>query len=219
MSQATIATTYNLDQPLSCGSLRAEDFRVCVPEGQVGDYKIERFSVSEDQAKFANLRGRYIKADKYTGLYQRNNIWMSDTPAEIGDHIGFCRRASGDVLVTGLGLGMSVSVLMRLAEVKSVTVIEKSQEVIELVGNHLQESLFGSKLRIVNADAYEYKPAKDERYDCAWHDIWMDLCTDNLEEITKLKRKWCRKVGMQEAWVEGLLRLEKRRYERSGSWR
>jgi hypothetical protein len=180
-------------------------FKVNIPEGRSGDWKIERYSLTEDEARFASMRGRSIRAGTYTGLFNRNAIWMSDTPGEIRDHIGFCQDAHGRVLITGLGLGMAIAVLLRKPNVTHVTVIEKSEDVIRLVAEHLPEQ---SKLNVIHADAFEYSPSKEDRFDFAWQDIWQHICVDNLEEITRLKRKWCRRVGSQSAWVEGTLRRQ-----------
>ena len=52
------------------------DVRVDVPEGVCGDWKVEKFTVSDDDAKFHNMRavfsfgggGRTIKPGDYTKL-------------------------------------------------------------------------------------------------------------------------------------------------------
>lgn len=52
----------------------------------------------------------------------------------------------------------------------------------------------------------------DDNFDVSiYWDIWPDVCTTNLAEITKLKRRYARRVnpgGRQLAWVEGLLRRQ-----------
>jgi hypothetical protein len=32
--------------------------------------------------------------------------------------------------------------------------------------------------------------SKGKRYDMVWHDIWDDICSDNLEGMAKLHRKY-----------------------------
>ncbi len=82
-------------------------------------------------------------------------------------------RRGGDVLVTGLGLGMFVETVLRHepARVRSVTVIEASADVVALVGGVLAAT-HPERLRIVCADAFRWAPAEGERYSVVWHDIW-----------------------------------------------
>ena len=87
------------------------DIRVDVPEGERGPWKVERFTVTEDDIKLHNIRcsfafgmrGREMEAGTYTKLTRNGAIIMSDTVAEIGDHSYFVRRAKGRVLINGLG--------------------------------------------------------------------------------------------------------------------
>ena len=50
------------------------------------------------------------------------------------------------------------------------------------------------------ADALEYKPPRGEQYDVVWHDIWPNICTDNLPEMHKLHRKYGRRCNWQGSW-------------------
>ena len=108
---------------------------VDLPEGRVGDWSVERFTVSKDEAMFDAIRslGRSVLPGTYTRLMRGRTVVMSDTPAEKRDHMGAVRRAEGDVLVAGLGLGMAVAAMLNRPEVRCVTVIEQAQEVIDLV--------------------------------------------------------------------------------------
>jgi hypothetical protein len=49
-------------------------------------------------------------------LMRGDKIVMSNTPSEVTDLIEFRRRAAGDVLINGLGLGIAVQ--MALAKVE-----------------------------------------------------------------------------------------------------
>ena len=69
-------------------------YKVDIPEGQSGDWKVEKFTVSEEEAKLNNLRaafsfsdrGREIEPGEYTRLRRNGVVVLSDTPAEIRDH-------------------------------------------------------------------------------------------------------------------------------------
>ena len=187
---------------------------VTVPEGTKGAWCVERFEVSKRDADFENMRsifggGRYIRPGIYTRLTRHGHVVMSDTPAEKSDHLSPVLRASNHCLVNGLGLGMVVNAMLLKPEVTKVTVVERSEDVIALVAPHYL-SQYGDRVNIVLADAFAYKPTG--QYDVVWHDIWDNICSDNLEQMTKLKRKYGRRAQWQGCWCE----YETRRYARAG---
>jgi len=191
-----------------------------IPEGESGDWKIERFTVSEQEAKFDNMRAsihgsrRFCWPGTYTRLTRNGKTIMSDTVDEVGDILGPIREAKnrgGDVLINGLGLGIVVNAILKNDNVNSVTVIEISQDVIDLVGSHWMEK-YGDRLNIIKADALEYKSPKGMKYSVVWHDIWDNICADNLEEMKKLHRKYGRKSEWQGSWCRADCEYYNRRY-------
>jgi hypothetical protein len=178
---------------------------VSLPEGQIGKWTVKRFTVSEQDAKFTALRaafkGRgYVPAGTYTQLHcQGRGIVMSDTPDERRDHYEAVRRAEGHVLINGLGIGMVLAAVLKKLEVSKVTVVELDPDVVALVG---PTYTIDSRVHIVTASAYDYQPPKGERYGAVWHDIWDHICGDNLEGMTKLKRKYGRRTDWQGCWCE-----------------
>lgn len=187
-------------------------YKVAVPEGQVGDWKITKLTVSDEDSKMDQLRSllsytpRYCPPGSYTRLTYKGEVVMSDTPDEIRDHWKLFREARGHVLLNGLGLGVALQGVLLKPEVEFVTVIEISQDVISLVQSHY-ESLFPDKFEIINTDALEYKPNK--RYNVVWHDIWPLICSDNLEDMKKLHRKWGRKTDWQASWCRELCEYQR----------
>jgi len=221
-----------------------DDYRVDIPEGESGQWSVKRFTVSEEEAKFERLRavisfsggGRGVPAGTYTGLYHRNSVVMSDTPNEIRDHLGFIIRAKGRVLIHGLGLGMCAAAVLKKEEVTHVTVVEKSPDVIKLVGPSMVAlakekagkacvlrsgtghfDLGEPVLTIKLDDCFTWKPKKGERWDVVWHDVWDDICTDNLPEMAKLHRRFGRRCDWQGSWCRDRL-LSERRRERRSEW-
>ena len=171
-----------------------------VPDGVSGDWKVETFEVpKEDLSQMISLwkTGRAVPSGKYKSLKRRGTIVMSNTPDEIRDFSRFVHRAKGSVLVNGLGLGVLLKALLNKPEVTNVTVIEKSEDVIKLVA---PTYLSDQRVKIINADAFEYVPPKNQRFDAVWHDIWDYICADNLEEMKKLHRKYGRRTEYQESW-------------------
>lgn len=177
---------------------------VTVPDGKSGDWSVETFEVGGDEMNFFNLRAmlrpgcRTIEEGTYKKLCYKGNIIMSNTPAEIDDHMYFIRHiARGKVLLNGLGLGVALKAILEKPEVESVTVIENSQDVINLVAPSFKDN---PKVQIILADAYTWKPPKGVVYDAVWHDIWSNLCESNLEGMHKLHRKYGKKAMWQGSW-------------------
>jgi len=200
-----------------------EEYKVDVPEGREGAWSIKRFTVTKEAGlheaamSLFSGHGRHVPAGTYTGLYRGGDPIMTDTPDEIRDHRRFMRRSTGDVLIAGLGIGMVLQGCAVKPEVKSVTVIELSPDVIKLVEAHYKAKSFGRKVTIINADIFEWKPAKGVKLDCAWFDIWDGLCTDNLDEMAKLNRRFARICPDKGSWGRELL-LDRRRQQKDAPW-
>ena len=185
-----------------------------IPEGVVGDWAVERFTVTKEQAEMDRLRsmfaygsrGRCVPEGTYTRLRRGGAVWMSDTPDEIADHYEPIRRAKGEVLIHGLGLGVVANACLMKPEVDRVTVVELAAEVIELVGPWLQAqaTAHGTPLCIVHDDALTWTPTRGARWDMVWHDIWPTICYDHLEDMKRLHRRFGRRASWQGSWARDL---------------
>ena len=199
------------------------EIKVDIPDSEKGDWKISTFEIKEKDAEFQNVRSMFSSGPRTNykpGIYKRLSrngyVIMSNTPDEISDHMYFIREAKGKILINGLGLGVCLKAILKKPEVTSVTVIEKEQDVIDLVGKHFTDP----RLTIICADALTYKPPKNERYDFVWHDIWDDICTDNLKTMATLHRKYGKKCDQQDSWKRDYLKyrrdIERREEKRWG---
>jgi spermidine synthase len=156
-----------------------------VPEGIKGIAKIEHFKVSEDDSKMSIFRREYVPVGKYTRLRVHNGIMMSDTNMEQRTNYEVKSKSHGNVLIAGLGIGMILKPILEKPEVSSVLVIEKYQDVIDLVASYYEHP----KLTVVCADIFDWKPEKDQKFNAIYFDIWPDICVDNINEINQLHRK------------------------------
>lgn len=175
--------------------------KVSVPPAAVGNWRIETFEVPDEPSiALFRLGARAPSPGTCTRLMRGRQLVMSDTNAEMRDHYEPVRRAKGHCLVNGLGLGMVANAMARKDGVDRVTVIERAPEVIELVAKTLDP-----KIEVINACAFTYRPPKSVRYGCVWHDIWDDICLDNLPEMTRLHRKYGRRCDWQGSWCRHTL--------------
>lgn len=180
-----------------------------------GDFAISKFSVSSKDIR-AMIDG--IPAGEYVKLTCNGDVVMSNTPMEERTNRRFVVSANGDVLIGGLGIGMIIMAIQDEPKVKSITVIEKSQEVIELVASKLP---FNDKVQIINADVFTWKPEKGQKFDCIYMDIWNWVNSDVWEEEMKpLKRKYCHYMKSKsespkrftECWAEWEAKNNRRLY-------
>lgn len=179
-----------------------------VPDGKSGDWEVSTFTVTEEEIKIFNIRAmfqpgcRTMSAGIYKKLTRNGQTIMSNTPAEIQDHRYFIYKAikSESVLINGLGLGVALTKILN-NDIGLVTVIEKSKDVISLVSPTFSSD---HRVEIIHADAFDYKPPKGKKYDVVWHDIWDNICSDNLPEMTRLHRKYGRRTNWQGSWCKEL---------------
>jgi predicted membrane-bound spermidine synthase len=133
---------------------------------------------------------------------------MSDTPAEVADHRELIHVASGSVLLNGLGLGVAARLILAKPVVTDVTIIELSPDVIKLVSPHISDP----RLTIIEADAFTWQPPRGKRFNAVWHDIWDDICSDNLPGMHKLHRRYGRRADWQGSWCRELCEFYLQRY-------
>ena len=186
-----------------------------IPDQKFGDWEIRTFTVTkedEDRQKTRMLfqmgkmgSMRMTPAGTYKKLLRKDGtVVMSNTPDELKDQVDFLRHAHGNVLINGLGLGITLKMLRTVNRTDSVTIIEIDKDIIKTVGEYYLKE-YGDWLTIIHADARIYKPKKDEYYNAVWHDIWDDIHTNNLELMKTLTRKYARKTDWQACWCRELV--------------
>jgi hypothetical protein len=156
-----------------------------IPAAEFGMWSIvkRKFDLAK-AAEYLERYERFIPGVTHTFLHHLTGATISiggdcimeDTPAELSKHLDFVMRATGDVLVTGLGLGCVVRGLLAVDKIQSITVIERDAGVIEHVGSTFHDS----RVEIVHSDAIEYVENNERRFDAAWHDLWSN--PDNDEQ-------------------------------------
>lgn len=199
--------------------MRKKEFRLgtcTVPDGESGPWKISTFTLNETEARRFNLcnmrnPNQWLDPGTYRRLaHDRRGVVMSNTPMEVRTNCEPFYHATGRVLINGLGLGMLLEAILSKPVVTNVRVIELDEHVIKLVAPHFQKD---KRVEIVQADALTYHPARGEKFDYVWHDIWDQISDRNLPEMAKLGRRYNRRVANQQGWwARDIIREDARRY-------
>jgi hypothetical protein len=116
------------------------------------------------------------------------NVWMSCTPAEMLSQRQGIRRATGKVLIGGLGMGWFLRKVAEKKSVKEIIVVEKSQELLDWFGKDLCKKIAKdtkTKIKVICDDVLNHmgKHGKDTRH---LIDIWKDY----PNEFCYLSKEW-----------------------------
>jgi len=182
------------------------DIEYNIPDCENGDWKIETFDIEKDiDLDFITIweNGEKLPKGRYKRLLRGKNVIMSNTPNEIKDFIQFIDTAKGNVLISGLGMGLVLSFLLSKKEVESITVLEISKDLIDLISPHVKDD----RVKIIHADAFKWHPPKNSYWEYAWHDIWDNTCSSNIKEMKRLKNRYKKYVDYQECWGEEICEI------------
>ena len=180
----------------------AEYFRSDVPAGRSGAWAVEKVSIpAREYDPAADPRPDCFKfrPGVYTCLRRDATQFMTDLYDEWWTQQAGVAEAlarGGEVLITGLGLGLVAEAMLRPvgSRVSRVTIVELSPDVIRLMKPYLH-SRYPEKIEIIEADAFTWEPPPARRFTIGWHDIWPDPhAPENAEEMRRLgerHRPWC----------------------------
>lgn len=164
--------------------------------------------LAEDFSEIAPL-GFFEEEFVFPAVLEGGNEWMTLSPIDIDTCDEAIEDASGRVVTFGLGLGYYAYMVSEKEEVKSITVVEKSRDVIELFEKFILPHFpHKEKVKIVCEDAFVYaeKEMPREKFDYAFVDTWRDAgdgapmykrmkALENLSESTRFSY-----------WIEGYLK-------------
>lgn len=144
----------------------------------------------------------------FPAVLEDGNEWMTLTPVDLDTCEAAIESARGKVVTFGLGLGYFAYMASEKECVSSVTVVERSREVIRLFEKHiLPQFPHSKKIKIVCADAFDYArnamPA--EMFDYAFVDTWRDA-SDGAPMYEKMKALEHLSPGTEFSyWIESFL--------------
>ncbi len=136
-------------------------------------------------------------------LLQDDQDWMLDAPSESMTNDPIASLAHDKVLTFGLGIGYFHYMCMLNPKVKSITVIEKSQEVINMFKNYIYPQFpHDISLEIICGDAYDYYNKEYlEQFDFIYSDIWQSN-DDGLYHINKMLEQYHNPDKDIHFWIE-----------------
>jgi hypothetical protein len=187
-------------------------------------YKINHIKLSKSEVIMELIRNSdnywYVKGLKPNFNYVRlikkgDGIMMSDTSMERNTNERFIKKANGDVLIFGLGLGLIIFPLLNDESVKSITVVELYQDLIDVVKPKIQEKDIHNKVNIIRGDCFVNKFPKEKKFDTIYFDIWIDIIESNYEEQKTLTRMYARHINREnpnfymDAWMKSYYKKEK----------
>ena len=157
---------------------------------QIGDYRLKLGRYTRGMYRMWGVDGflmfKAMKAIPIMELQQRTGKrwrdWMIDDPPNYRAMCYYAQAARGKVLCAGLGLGLIVHELAKNPYVKEVVVVERSQEVIDLVWKYKPLG-FWDTVRVEKADFYDFV---ENDCECDWDMIIVDIwVTSGKEEKEK----------------------------------
>lgn len=145
--------------------------------------------VSEDGRMLPQI-GFFKEEYSFPAVLENGREWMTLLPNEMVTTYPAIRAAHGRVLTFGLGLGFFAYHASMKKDVDSVTVVDISDDVIELFKTHILPQFPNKeKIKIVKMDAFSFAETQMAgRFDFVFADIWHDA-GDGTDLYLRMK-KW-----------------------------
>ena len=143
--------------------------------------------IDENFAEVSQI-GYFDTSFTYLAVLKDDVVWMSTDPNEINTMDSSIKKAKGNVLAFGLGLGYFPIMCASKKEVASVTIVEKDPEIIKIFKKHILPLFeYKEKIHIIEDDAFRYAKGDLNKYDYLFIDIWHNP-EDGLPMYLKFKR-------------------------------
>lgn len=123
-------------------------------------------------------------------LKEDSKVWMSPAISEIESMKDGIEKGHGKCMTMGLGIGVLPYLWLLKNEVDSVTIVELSQDVIDLFEKYIRPQFkTNKKLEIIYGNAFDYYREEFlNQFDYVYVDFW-ESTADGLEFYTKLMEK------------------------------
>lgn len=140
-------------------------------EERIGDFYLVKHTYNIGRYRYYDMDG-YACFDVTVPLTlmlikEKDKEWMADSPPDYRAMQIYAERASGNVLTSGLGLGLVAHELCKNSKVESVTVVEREPSVIALISKYLPK-----KVKVVSEDFWTFIVNDNSHWDTIILDIW-----------------------------------------------
>ena len=171
----------------------------------------DEIEVDKNFLEFTKI-GYFNQPLHYLTLQEDQNIWMLMTPHEINTMHKAIQEASNHVLTFGLGMGYFAYMCSLKKEVKSITIIEKNQDIIDLFNRYIFPQFpYPKKINIIHDDVDSFMQNYSLKlYDYLFVDIYRDT-TDGLPIYVKLIKPLIHSKIQFRFWIENSLIIMLRR--------
>jgi len=178
-------------------------------EGKSGDFELKKKIIEKgtilniyDREKGKILKGQYDFDYPVIVLTENGKVWMSDSQMEVESMSGAVEVARGDALIGGLGIGLLPTFLKDKRKIKSIDIIEKNKDVIDLVFCQIASP----RMNIIHSDIFDYLKTTDKKYDFVQVDIWEDMYApfEEIEQVRDLAKRCLKTDGIIFCWLQEL---------------
>ena len=138
------------------------------PVGYYNYHGIEGYTFFYVRKSFQATTLMELQTNKAGTLKWRE--WMVDSPTDYRAMQIYAEKAYGKVLTTGLGLGLVTHELCKNDRVESITIVEISPTVIELIKGYLPAD---PRIRIINDNFWSFIALDNSRWDTMIVDLWV----------------------------------------------
>lgn len=140
-------------------------------------------------------------------LLEDSNTWMSDTPMEYETNHKAIELAKGDVLECGLGIGLFTYYASKKNQVKNITIVEETQDIIDLV----YPAIKNKKTKIINEKVKPFIKHTKKRFDMIHVDIWESLLPyREIDSMLKLAKRVLKPNGVVVCWLDDVWEIIKK---------
>lgn len=190
---------YNLHKESKKGQYQI--IKKIIPKGQRERFFIKDFGVIQSEHIDDYPIVKLIKKNPKYNDDWADNCYMTDTPYEVETNKKAVEKAKGDVLELGLGLGYFTWNAIQKSDVKSITIVEKQKEIIDLVYPVIKNH----KTDIIHDDAIKFMKRTKKKFDMINIDFVAGMLPfDEMEELKKLGEKILKPKGVVVMWQEDL---------------
>lgn len=157
---------------------RWRQFAEVLQPGSSGNIAVDRFTL--------RVHGWTAPPGSYVRLKIDGGTMMANTYDEYATCYDLVNQAHGDVLIGGLGLCVAPYSMLARPEIRSITIVENSPDVLKVVGSQVKSD----KIRIVQGDIHEWLPRPGTKFQTIYFDCWEHLRPRDLPMIARLHQRF-----------------------------